>query len=146
MTNEQILWLARVRVGLQKSNIRIDLVRVTRDREYLESVLNQASELTDESAVESAMKLMAQLGMINGRRVMDSSLTAEILRRFATPIDNATPPLRAGGIAAEPAAAASSQPEPVPHESGRFSTPIGLTTGSSPAPVPGGKNYKRGLR
>jgi hypothetical protein len=136
MTNEQILWLARVRV---------DLVRVTRDRAYLEAVLNRASELTDETAVESAMKLMSQLGMINGRRVMDSSLKAEILRRFAAPIDGTTQPLRAG-IAPDAPLEASTQPEPLPHEPGRFSTPIGTTTGTSPAPVPGGKSYKRGLR
>lgn len=145
MTNEQILWLARVRVGLQKADIRVDLVRVTRDRPYLEAVLNRATELTDESAVESAMKLMSQLGMINGRRVMDSSLKADILRRFAAPLDAATQPLR-GGIAAETPLEASSQPEPLPQEPGRFSTPIGLTTGTSPTPVPGGKSYKRGLR
>lgn len=145
MTNEQILWLARVRVGLQKADIRVDLVRVTRDRPYLEAVLNRASELTDESAVESAMKLMAQLGMINGRRVMDSSLTSEILRRFASPMDGATQPLRSG-IPPETPLEASSQPEPLPHEPGRFSTPMGTTTGTSPTLAPGGKQYKRGLR
>lgn len=145
MTNEQILWLARVRVGLQKVGIRVDLVRATRDRAYLESVLNRASELTDETAVESAMKLMAQLGMINGRRVMDSSLKAEILRRFAAPMEGEAQPLR-GGSASETPVAASSQPEPLPQEPGRFSTPIGSTTATSPAPVPGGKSYKHGLR
>lgn len=87
MTNEQILWLARVRVGLQKAGVSMDLVRATRDRAYMETVRIRASELTDESAVESAVKLMAQLGMINGRRVMDSWLKAEILRRFAAPMD-----------------------------------------------------------
>ena len=145
MTNEQILWLARVRVGLQKADIRVDLVRVTRDRPYLEAVLNRASELTDESAVESAMKLMAQLGMINGRRVMEPSLKTEILRRFSAPIDGPTVQLRGGG-ASETSLEASSQPEPLPQEPGRFSTPIGLTTGTTPNPVPGGKSYKRGLR
>ncbi len=145
MTNEQILWLARVRVGLQKANIRVDLIRVTRDRVYLESVLNRASELTDETAVESAMKLMAQLGMINGRRVMDSSIKAEILRRFASPIEGLTQPLR-GGEAPDAPLEASSQPQPLAQDPGRFSTPLGATTGTSPAPVAGGKSYKRGLR
>lgn len=145
MTNEQILWLARVRVGLQKASVSVDLVRATRDRAYMETVLIRASELTDESAVESAMKLMAQLGMINGRRVMDSSLKAEILRRFAAPMDGSAQPLRSG-IATDAPVEASSQPEPLPQEPGRFSTPMGATTGTSPAPVPGGKNYKRGLR
>ncbi len=145
MTNEQILWLARVRVGLQRAGIKVDLIRVTRDRPYLESVLTRASELTDETAVESAMKLMSQLGMINGRRVMDSSLKAEILRRFAAPMDGSTQPLRSG-IATDAPVEARSQPEPLPQEPGRFSTPMGATTGTSPAPVPGGKSYKRGLR
>ena len=147
MTNEQILWLARVRVGLQKADIRVDLVRVTRDRPYLEAVLNRASELTDETAVESAMKLMAQLGMINGSRVMDPSRETSITRSKKPDdvLDFATQNSLRGGVT--PAnAASSSQPEPAPIERGQFSTPIGLTTGTSPAPVPGGKSYKRGLR
>ena len=81
MTNEQILWLARVRVGLQKADIRVNLMRVTRDRPHLEAVLNRASELTDETAVESAMKLMAQLGMINGSRAMALSRGLSITRQ-----------------------------------------------------------------
>jgi hypothetical protein len=147
MTNEQILLLARVRVGLQRAGIPVDLVKMTRDRAYLEAVLLRASELADESAVESAMLLMSQLGIINGKKVTDSSLKAEILRRFAAPVDSPTLPLRSGGTAVDTPAEASSQPQAVPQEPGRFSTPMGgTTTGTSPTLVPGGKNYKRGLR
>lgn len=147
MTNEQILWLARVRVGLQRANVRVDLVRVTRDRPYLEAVLSRATELHDEIAVESAMKLMAQLGLINGARVMDPAREQSITRPLdiidvLNPIGS--PALRAGQPAA--AAGSSSQADAAPIERGQFSTPIGLTTGTSPNPVPGGKNYKRGLR
>ena len=148
MTNEQILLLSRVRVGLQRAGVAVDLIKMTRNRPYLESVLLRASELTDESTVQSAMILMSQLGIINGRDVMDSSLKAEILRRFAAPLDGPSQTLRGGaGSDAAATATASSQPQPVPQEPGRFSTPIdGTTTGTSPNPVPGGKNYKRGLR
>lgn len=145
MTNEQILLLSRIRVGLQRAGIAVDLVRVTRDRIYLEAVLMRASELTDETAVQSAMLLMSQLGIINGRRVMDNSLKAEILRRFAAPTDGPTLPLRSG-TPGEVTPDTSSQADPAPIEPGRFSTPIGTTTGTSPTLVPGGKNYKRGLR
>lgn len=145
MTNEQIMLLSRVRVGLQRAGVPVDLIRMTRDRPYLEAALMRASELTDDSAVQSAMLLMAQLGIINGRRVMDTSLKAEILRRFAAPLDGQTQPLREGG-AADAAAKGSSHQDPAPIERGRFSSPVGATTGTSPAPVPGGKNYKRGLR
>lgn len=149
MTNEQILWLARVRVGLQRANVRVDLVRVTRDRPYLEAVLSRATELHDEIAVESAMKLMAQLGLINGARVMDPAREQSITRPLDivdvfTPV--ASPTLRAGLPAAAPGSSSSSQADAAPIERGQFSTPIGLTTGTSPNPVPGGKNYKRGLR
>ncbi len=150
MTNEQILWLARVRVGLQRANVRVDLVRVTRDRPYLEAVLSRATELHDEIAVESAMKLMAQLGLINGARVMDPASEQSITRPLDivdvfSPIGS--PALRAGQPqAASGSSNGSSQPDATPIERGQFSTPIGLTTGTSPNPVPGGKNYKRGLR
>ena len=147
MTNEQILWLARVRVGLQRANVRVDLVRVTRDRPYLEAVLNRATELHDETAVESAMKLMSQLGLINGARVMDPKYDQGITRPFDTneafdPFG--APTLRAGTSLGAPGS--SSQSDPQPTEPGRFSTPMGATTGTSPAPVAGGKSYKRGLR
>lgn len=145
MTNEQIMLLSRVRVGLQRAGVPVDLIRMTRDRPYLEAALMRASELTDDSAVQSAMQLMAQLGIINGRRVMDTSLKAEILRRFAAPLDGQTQPLREGA-AADAAAKGSSHQDPAPIEPGRFSSPMGATTGTSPALVPGGKNYKRGLR
>lgn len=145
MTNEQIMLLSRVRVGLQRAGLAVDLVRMTRDRPYLEEVLFRASELPDETTVQSAMLLMSQLGMINGRRVMDPSLKAEVLRRFNSPVDGPTLPLRAGGNG-EMAAGASSQSDPLPQEPGRFSTPMDATTGTSPTLVPGGKNYKRGLR
>jgi hypothetical protein len=137
MTNEQILWLARVRVGLQRANVRVDLVRVTRDRPYLEAVLARATELHDETAVEAAMKLMSQLGLINGTRVMDPARDQSITR-----------PFDAGGgfdpFAGQ--ALRSGIPVGAPIELGRFSTPMGATTGTSPAPVAGGKSYKRGLR
>ncbi|MEQ1597420.1 MAG: hypothetical protein ABL985_20245 [Casimicrobium sp.] len=145
MTNEQILLLSRVRVGLQRAGVTIDLIRMTRDRAYLEAALMRASELTDETAVQSAMQLMAQLGIINGRRVMDTSLKAEILRRFASPLDGATQTLR-DGAAGGASISTTSQPTPAPIEPGRFGTPMGATTGTTPTPVPGGKNYKRGLR
>lgn len=145
MTNEQILLLSRVRVGLQRASIAVDLVRMTRDRPYLEAVLFRASELTDETTVQSALLLMSQLGMINGRQVLDPAVKAEVLRRFASPVDSPTQPLRESTSAGS-SPRTSSQPDPLPIEPGRFSTPIGATTGSSPAPVPGGKNYKRGLR
>ena len=53
MTNEQILWLARVRVGLQRANVRVDLVRVTRDRPYLEAVLSRARSEEHTSELQS---------------------------------------------------------------------------------------------
>ncbi len=146
MTNEQILLLSRVRVGLQRAGVRVDLVKVTRDRAYLESVLMRASELTDEIPVQSAMMLMAQLGIINGQKVMDPGLKTELLHRFSSPLDGVTQTLRGGSGQPPGAPATSSQPDPVPLEPGRFSTPIGTTTGTSPVLVPGGKNYKRGLR
>jgi hypothetical protein len=150
MTNEQILLLSRVRVGLQRAGIPVDLVRVTRDRPYLEAVLARATELTDESAVESAMKMMSQLGLINGTRVMEPSREMSITRgsgNTQTGLDFATQQVLRGtpAIAAEKAGT-SSQNDPAPIEPGRFSTPIGLTTGTSPTLVPGGKQYKRGLR
>jgi hypothetical protein len=147
MTNEQILWLARVRVGLQRASIVVDLVRVTRDRPYLEAVLNRASELTDETAVESALKLMSQLGMINGTRTLDPTRVPSIQRpqNREGALDFATEIALRGG-APLPAAGTSSQTDAVPFEPGRFSTPLGATTGTSPAPVVGGKHYKRGLR
>lgn len=121
MTNEQILWLARVRGGLQKADIRVNLVRVTRDRPYLEAVLNRASELTDETAVESAMKLMAQLGMINGSRAMDPSreLSITLQNSQSSLLDSPTqmglrgnlpPPPRAPTPASAPAANPNSSP------------------------------------
>ena len=82
MTNEQILWLARVRVGLQRANVSVDLVRATRQRPYLEAVLARATELHDEIAVEAAIKLMPQLGLINGARVMDPARNLSIPRPF----------------------------------------------------------------
>jgi hypothetical protein len=147
MTNEQILWLARVRVGLQRAQIPVDLVRVTRDRPYLEAVLARASELTDETAVESALKLMSQLGIINGSRAMNPKRDGSILRPRDGGVapDSAAQNALRGGM--PPAAAgSSSQSDPAPVEPGRFSTPIGATTGTSPTLAPGGKNYKRGLR
>jgi hypothetical protein len=147
MTNEQILWLARVRVGLQRANILVDLVRVTRDRPYLEAVLTRASELTDETAVESALKLMSQLGMINGTRVLDPALVSSIQRsqNRGDTLDFETEIALRGGTPA-PSEGTSSQADALPFEPGRFSTPLGATTGTSPAPVLGGKSYKRGLR
>lgn len=147
MTNEQILWLARVRVGLQRADVRVDLVRATRDRPYLEAVLSRATEVHDEIAVESAMKLMSQLGMINGTRAMDPARDLSITRPFDSndgfdPFG--VPALRSGIPLGGPGS--SSQSEPSPIEPGRFSTPMGATTGTSPAPVAGGKSYKRGLR
>jgi hypothetical protein len=154
MTNEQILWLSRVRVGLQRAGIPVDLVRVTRDRPYLEAVLTRASELTDVTAVESSMKLMSQLGMINGSNVMDPGHSSAITRspNLGGGLDFASQQaLRGGAPAAVPAPgggalSTSSQSDPAPIELGRFSTPMGATTGTSPAPVAGGKQYKRGLR
>jgi hypothetical protein len=148
MTNEQLLLLSRVRIGMQRAGAAIDLVRVTRDRTYLEAVLMKASELHDESAVHAAMALMAQLGMINGMRVMDSSLKAEMLRKFGGSLDSESQiALRGSPNPASNADGSSSQSAPPENEPGRFSTPLsGTTTGSSPTPVPGGKNYKRGLR
>ncbi len=144
MTNEQILLLSRVRVGLQRAGVMVDLVRMTRDRSYLEDVLFRASELTDEVPVQSAMLLMSQLGLINGKRVMDNSLKAEILRRFEEPVGGG-PSLR--GTASEATPASSSQPEAQPIQKGQFSTPLGgTTTGTTGVAVPGGKSYKRGLR
>jgi hypothetical protein len=146
MTNEQILWLARVRVGLQRANVLVDLVRATRDRPYLEAVLSRATELHDETAVEASMKLMSQLGLINGARVMDPARDQSITRPLDSvngfdPFGSHT--LRSGIPFGVPD---SSQSDPAPIEPGRFSTPIGTTTGTSPAPVAGGKSYKRGLR
>ncbi len=144
MTNEQILLLSRVRVGLQRAGVMVDLVRMTRDRSYLEDVLFRATELPDEVPVQSAMLLMSQLGLINGKRVMDNSLKAEILRRFdETP--SSGPSLRGTASAATPAS--SSQPEAQPIQPGQFSSPLGgTTTGTTGIAVPGGKSYKRGLR
>ena len=153
MTNEQILWLSRVRVGLQRAGIPVDLVRVTRDRPYLEAVLARASELTDEAAVESSMKLMSQLGMINGSSVMDPAHPSGNRGiNLGAGLDFASQQALRGGAPAPAAAAASaapstsSQSDPAPIELGRFSTPMGATTGTSPNPLAGGKHYKRGLR
>ena len=145
MTNELILLLSRVRVGLQRAGGRVDLVRMTRDRAYLEEVLFRASELPDEVPVQSAMLLMSQLGVINGKRVMDNSLRAEILRRFDEPAGG-NQNLRGGISPAAPGS--SSQPDdPQPIQTGQFSTPLGgTTTGTTGVAVPGGKSYKRGLR
>lgn len=145
MTNEQILLLSRIRVGLQRAGVTVDLVRMTRDRVYLEEVLFRASELTDETAVQSSLMLMSQLGMINGRRVLDPPIGSAQIRGQHAPGADPAQPLRSGG-SGETSAASSSQPDPLPQEPGRFSTPMGATTGSSPNPVPGGKSYKRGLR
>lgn len=144
MTNEQILLLSRVRVGLQRAGVTVDLVRMTRDRSYLEDVLFRASELPDEVPVQSAMLLMSQLGLINGKRVMDNSLKAEILRRFDES-PNSGQSLRGTSGAATPES--SSQPEAQPVQIGQFSSPLGgSTTGTTGIAVPGGKSYKRGLR
>lgn len=144
MTNEQILLLSRVRVGLQRAGVMVDLVRMTRDRPYLEEVLFRASELPDEVAVQSAMLLMSQLGLINGKRVMDNSLKAEILRRFDGAVGS-DQTLRGATSVATPAS--SSQPETIPIQAGQFSSPLGATTtGTTGVAVPGGKSYKRGLR
>ena len=147
MNNEQILLLSRVRVGLQRAGISVDLVRMTRDRSYLKDVLFRASELPDEAPVQSAMLLMSQLGLINGKRVMDNSLKAEILRRFEEPVGGG-PSLRGTASTASPASPAnSSQPEAKPVQTGQFSSPLGgTTTGTTGVAVPGGKSYKRGLR
>ena len=136
--------MSRVRVGLQRAGVKVDLVRMTRDRPYLEEVLFRASELPDEIPVQSAMLLMSQLGLINGKRVMDNSLKAEILRRFdESPSDAAS--LRSAPNAGTPAS--SSQPEAQPIQVGQFSSPLGgTTTGTTGVAVPGGKSYKRGLR
>ncbi len=144
MTNEQILLLSRVRVGLQRAGVSVDLVRMTRDRSYLKDVLFRASELPDEVPVQSAMILMSQLGLINGKRVLDNSLKAEILRRFDEPVDGGAN-LRGSSSAATPDS--SSQPEAKPLQTGQFSSPLGgTTTGTTGVVVPGGKSYKRGLR
>ena len=145
MTNEQILLLSRVRVGLQRAGVKVDLVRMTRDRAYLEEVLFRASELPDEVPVQSAMLLMSQLGVINGKRVMDNSLRAEILRRFDEPASGGQN-LRGAALPAAPDGS-SSQPTAQPIQTGQFSTPLGgTTTGTTGVAVPGGKSYKRGLR
>ena len=144
MTNEQILLLSRVRVGLQRAGVMVDLVRMTRDRSYLKDVLFRASELPDEVPVQSAMILMSQLGLINGKRILDNSLKAEILRRFDEPVDSGSS-LR--GSVSAPTPASSSQPEANPVQTGQFSSPLGgTTTGTTGVAVPGGKSYKRGLR
>lgn len=144
MTNEQILLLSRVRVGLQRAGIAVDLIRMTRNRAYLEEVLLRASELQDEIPVQSAMLLMSQLGVINGKRVMDNSLRADILRRFDESGET-RPALR--GSAAIPQVGGSSQPDAQPMQPGQFSSPLGgTTTGTTGIAVPGGKSYKRGLR
>ena len=144
MTNEQILLLSRIRVGLQRAGVMVDLVRMTRDRPYLEEVLFRASELPDEVPVQSAMLLMSQLGLINGKRVMDNSLKAEILRRFDEPAGDAA---NLRGTPTSATTASSSQPEAQPIQTGQFSSPLGgTTTGTTGVAVPGGKSYKRGLR
>lgn len=145
MTNEQILLLSRVRVGLQRAGVKVDLVRMTRDRAYLAEVLFRATELPDEVPVQTAMLLISQLGVINGKRVMDNSLRAEILRRFDESVGSGQS-LRGVTSAATPAGS-SSQPEVQPIQTGQFSTPLGgTTTGTTGVAVPGGKSYKRGLR
>lgn len=148
MTNEQILLLSRVRVGLQRAGVMVDLVRMTRDRPYLEGVLFRASELDDEIPVQSAMLLMSQLGLINGKRVMDNTLKAEILRRFdESAADGANLRGAATGATVTATPASSSQPEAQPVQTGQFSSPLGgTTTGTTGVAVPGGKTYKRGLR
>ena len=146
MTNEQILLLSRIRVGLQRAGVMVDLVRMTRDRPYLEEVLFRASELPDEVPVQSAMLLMSQLGLINGKRVMDNSLKAEILRRFDEPAGGGQNLRGVAALGATPAGS-SSQPDAQPIQTGQFSTPLGgTTTGTTGVAVPGGKSYKRGLR
>lgn len=149
MTNEQILLLSRIRVGLQRAGVMVDLVRMTRDRPYLEEVLFRASELPDEVPVQSAMLLMSQLGLINGKRVMDNSLKAEILRRFDEPAGGGQNlrGVAAPGATPSGSTSSSSQPDAQPIQTGQFSTPLGgTTTGTTGVAVPGGKSYKRGLR
>lgn len=89
--------------------------------------------------------------MINGSLAMDPARDVSIARQnlHGSLIDSPTQMGLRGNLfasAPSPNNGASSQPDPVPIERGQFGTLIGLTTGTSPAPVPGGKSYKRGLR
>jgi hypothetical protein len=109
-------------------------------------VLIQATELTDVLAVESALLLMNQMGLINGTNVLSNPNTLEIARRLGTRLDASMQALRDSYVVGNTTQLTSSQPDPKPIVPGQYSSPMGATTGSSPNLVPGGKNYKKGLR
>jgi hypothetical protein len=88
---------------------------------------------------------MAQLGLINGSTALDVQRGTSRLRTQGNTMDPLSPASLREGM--PPGSDdSSSQSDPAPIVPGRFSTRISDTTGTSPAPVPGGKTYKRGLR